>query len=431
MDVAQARVLVVGNGPDADDAAGLLVARGAHVERAEDGAEAVRLPVADILVVDEWTAEDAPHVVRTRSVGARVTVPAEIILDAAGLPVIAVTGSAGKTSTARLIDAVLRAAGRCPAIADARGGNAWPNHTLLDGRAEGADVVVAELTSTHLCHMRGWGGASLAVLTVLWPDHVELHGSVAAYEAAKTRLLDGADRVVAGIDDDVVARLGTGWTVDAEFSARRSVEQGAWIDGPDLSVARRGGAGTRVMALGDAPRWAHPGSLLAAAAAGVALGIPATAIRAGVAGAEGPPHRMASVGTWRGRELIDDSVCATPSKLVAALARCPVGATVLVVGGRTAVGGRRVHRSAAERDAVVRAIAAVARTARLVVPFGDAATLIRDVPVTVAEPAGDLAAAIVSARELSRAGDTIIVSPMFPVSQEERDAVPGLLSSGR
>ncbi len=387
----------------------------------------MRMEIPDLIVVDEWTAEDAPHVTRARAAGARVTVAAELVLDSVGLPVVAVTGSAGKTSTCRLIDAMLRAAGRDPAIADARGGNAWPNHTLLDGRAAGADVVVAELTSTHLCHMDGWAGASLAVLTALWPDHVELHGSVAAYEAAKARLLDRADRVVVGADDDVVVRRGAVWTIDAEFSSERAVDRGAWVDGSDVVVADGSGATVRVMSLDAAPPWVHPGSLLAAAAAGVALGIPAMDMRAGVVDVGDVPHRMASVGEREGRELIDDSVCATPSKLIAALARCPVGRTVLVAGGRTEVGGRRVHASASEREALAQATAAIGRTARVVVPFGEAAPLLAGVPFAAGSE-DDLAAAIRRARELSRAGDTILVSPMFPVSQEEREAVPGLLS---
>ncbi len=420
----------MGDGLDGDAVADLLRGWGAAVRRAADGAEAERVRVPGVMAVDEWTAETAGHVRRARGAGASLMSFGEVILDALPLPVIAVTGSAGKTSTCHLIASVLRARGDTVAMGEARAANAWPDHTLLDGRADGADVVVAELTSTHLAYMSGWSGPDLGVLTALWPDHLELHGSLTAYEDAKATLLDRADRVVVPMGCDLGERRGARWPVAAEFTVGGPVDGcGAWIVDGRVHCRTGRDRPADVIDQDAVPEWAHPQAVAAAAATGMAWGVTPRDIAAGLRSVVPPPHRMAEVGRRSGRVLVDDSACATPGKLIAALRRCPADATVLVVGGMRGIDGREVHAAPAERAALREAVQVANRSARLVVPFGEAAALLGGLDRAV-EPQPDIAAAVATAWAASQPGDTILVSPMFPVSQEERREVPRLLLQG-
>ncbi|MGB1377442.1 MAG: hypothetical protein ACPG7S_06420, partial [Miltoncostaeaceae bacterium] len=90
-------VVRVGDARDARAAERIVAARGHAVDRGE-----VR-PGDALLVVDEWTREHDPHVVRARALGVPVTVLAELVMNSLPRPVVAVTGTAGKTSTCRAL----------------------------------------------------------------------------------------------------------------------------------------------------------------------------------------------------------------------------------------------------------------------------------------------------------------------------------------
>ena len=102
------------------------------------------------------------------------------------MPVLGVTGSAGKTTTARLAEAMLRASGiETLSSSDAPADNAWPTADLLERvlAARPPAWCVAELTSNHLAVCSA--SPQIACITNVWADHVDQHGSLAAYLAAK------------------------------------------------------------------------------------------------------------------------------------------------------------------------------------------------------------------------------------------------------
>ena len=104
----------------------------------------------DEAFLDVWTPEVAPRVARLRASGCRVRCLGDLVLERASVPTIGITGTAGKTTTAAFLVELLRKAGlRVAASTTARAGNLWPTAELLD--APDADVVVLELTSSHLC----------------------------------------------------------------------------------------------------------------------------------------------------------------------------------------------------------------------------------------------------------------------------------------
>ncbi len=410
-------VVRVGEPRDAQAAECILVDRGYTVDRGESR------PGDVLLVVDEWTPEHASHVERARALGVPVTVLAELVLQSLPRPVVAVTGTAGKTSTCRALAHLAREAGRTPAISGtARSGNAWPDHSLVDPPA-GADLTIAELTSTHLCHM-GKVAPDVAIVTCIRPDHVELHGDIAAYITAKQRLvahLGPRDALVLPCDDPATRTAigptgGTRWWFGgSRYAAGR---HGAFIDGdalllraPDDEVA---GA---THAVGTRAR-----SLAAAAAGALALGIAARDVARAMGTVPTPPHRMDRRMTPSGIAIIDDTMAATPLKGAAALADAGPGDLVVVIGGDPAPGGVPVHADPAAQEALVSAVREARRRARVLVAFGPAAAAV----AAIARPdyvVGDIDEAIDTGLRHATPGGSVLVTPMFPLPPDARERV--------
>lgn len=383
-------------------------------------------PEGGTLWVDEWTGETAPAVRRAREAGIPVRHPAQRLFDRTPLPALGVTGTAGKTTATHLAAAMLEAAG-IPVVMNraGRAGNAWPEPGLLDVPAPAGAWLVTELTSTHLCYLELGAAPRVALVTCLWPDHIELHGSLEAYVAAKRRILDGqpADgwAVLNADDADGRALLGPPRAANlAEFSVHRPMARGAWVAGDRLRI-RWDGPITDVCAMADTPGWAHPAAVAGAAAAALAAGAGPDALAAALASAPALPHRMRPVGTLDGSPVVDDAMAATPSKAHAALARHPDRSVVLLAGGDDALPGTRVHADPREEARLRDACREAARAARAVICFGPAARRLLPLLEGVhTEVVADLDAAVAAARPHLGPGVTLLLSPMFPMPQEDR-----------
>ena len=412
------RARIANSGPDAHAAEGILRNDGHQIE--VDPAAPV-----DLVVVDEWTPETAPQVREARAAGARVTVLAELLLDRAAGPVVGVTGTAGKTSTCRALESLLRSCGRPVAISStARSGNAWPDHSLAadPGLEDPGTVVIAELTSTHLCHMTRVH-PDIAVVTTIRPDHIELHGGVEAYVRAKRRLvtdLRDDDALVLPTDDpDTLVALGpvTGrrWGFGSEVSG-----SGAFSVQGDVRLVGPGGTATCESPLEEPLLRAA----LAASAAAMALGVPVADLAGALPSIAPAEHRQAVRKGPAGTTIVDDTMAATPLKVRAALERFGGPALVLVIGGDDSLPGQPVHATA-EEESLLGAVLREARDAvGVIVAFGPARSRITPYLAPDLE-ADDLAGALRAAQEACPAGGTVLVSPMFPLTPREREVAAG------
>ena len=394
---------------------------------ADRGHVVVRDPSApaDMLVVDEWTSETDAAVLAARAEGIMVTVLAEMILDDLPHPVVGVTGTAGKTSTCRALEQILRACGRPVAIsATARSGNAWPDHSLVDqlAVAEADTVVIAELTSTHLCHMSSVH-PDVAVVTTIRPDHVELHGGIEAYVAAKRRLvaeLAADDRVVLPTDDPETIRLlgpveGQRWG----FGGVNTGPGAYAVDGGALLVSTGAEAYVPTALEGPLLRCG-----LAAASAALALGIDADEVGAGLREIRPVGHRQAPRRGPRGITIVDDTMAATPVKVRAAIERFGGPGLVLVLGGDDALAGAPVHSSPEEEAMLAETLALARQRTATIVAFGPARR--RILPhLAVDVGADDIDAALAIAIDACPDGGTVLVSPMFPLTPAEREVAAG------
>ena len=306
--------------------------------------------------------------------------------------VVAVTGTNGKTTTTELLGHVHRVAGLPVAVA----GNVGTALTSLAGALDPAATVVLEASSFQLEDTEAFA-PECAVLLNLAPDHLDRHGSFDAYARAKLRVFahQGNDDVAVAPDDLGVEDLGG--------CARRV----CFGTGPEAELGDRGGAlwwdGELLVRHEElALRGAHNRrNAMAAAAAALARGVPADAVREALRTFPGVEHRLEEVGVLDGVTYVNDSKATNVASTVVALAS--FDRPVRLIAGGLAKGQDFGPLAAPvrERCASVHLI-------------GRDAGLLRDALAATGvelDDAGDLGRAVAAARAAARPGDVVLLSP--------------------
>lgn len=351
--------------------------------------------------------------------------------DGVPAPWLAVTGTNGKTTTVTMLEAILLADGR---RAVAAGNVGRPLVEVVTAReADGTpafDAVAVELSSFQLHWSSTLAPAAAAVLNVA-DDHTDWHGSFAAYRDAKARILERSPVAVADAGDPVAASLAAAHpnpvtvTLGEPGPGQLGVREGALVDrafGDPAGELLLGPGGLQV------PGPHNTVNALAAAALARAVGVPAEAVGRGLAGFRGGAHRNVLVGTVDGVDWVDDSKATNPHAAGASLASYP--RVVWIAGGLL---------KGADVDPLVAAVAD--RLAGVVLLGRDrdliAAALARHAPAVpvVTVPSGDdggmdgtgvtaeatTARVVAAARELARAGDTVLLAPAAASMDVYRD----------
>jgi len=338
---------------------------------------------------------------RAREAGVPVIGELELACRFCRAPIVAVTGTNGKTTTTALIGEI---AGRVRPVLV--GGNIGiPLVSRVEELPEHA-LVVAEVSSFQLATTDRFRPAVAVVLNLV-PDHLDWHGSMAAYGEAKARILANQTATDAAVlnDDDEVVR---GWAARCRgrvlfFSTRREVGEGTFVRDGRI-VCRLDGREEDLTAVSDfrLPGEHNLANALAAAAACRAAGIPSPAVAAGLASFAGVRHRLETVLRHDGVLWVNDSKGTNPAAAITAL-RSFSGPVILIAGGRNK--GGDFASFAAE----------AAKRARLVVLLGEAAPEIEAAlsrqRFTAVLRAADLAGAVAMAASAAVPGDTVLLSP--------------------
>ncbi len=261
--------------------------------------------------------------------------------DVAGLHIVAVTGTNGKSTTAALIAHVLESSGRAVTLAGNIG------RPVLDLAPLGVgETCVLELSSYQIDLTHGFR-PDIAVLLNISPDHLERHGDMAGYVAAKARLFArlGADQqAVIGVDDAPGCRIAADLEEAGVPVVRISLETrprgGVWVDDGVLydAIDRKA-----PQAVGDLRDCAHlPGRhnwQNAAAAYAVArlCGLETAEIFASFTDFPGLPHRLETVAEQGGVVFVNDSKATNAESAARALA-C-FERIYWIAGGRAKTGG--------------------------------------------------------------------------------------------
>ena len=305
-------------------------------------------------------------------------------------PVVAVTGTNGKTTVTTLVAAMLTAAGRRVVAA---GNNELP---LVDALDLDVDAFVVEASSFRLQFTERFRPAVAAWLN-LAADHLDWHPTVEHYAAAKARMwaFQGPDDLaVANAEDPAVLAATAG-------IAARVVTFGlAAGDFRVVGGSLRAPSGEEIAHASALPRRLPHDLANALAASATALGAGATtgACRVALEGFTGLPHRVQLVGEAGGVRWYDDSKATTPDAVLAAATG--FDSVVLIAGGRNKGLDLGVLRGLAPR---LRGVVAIGEAAAdVVAAFAGAA------PTAVAASMDE---AVARAAELARPGDVVLLSP--------------------
>ena len=396
---ADGAVTVVDDNPNsarfAERAAG-LEALGVTVIGAPTPEQLAELVAAADLVVPSPGVPEA-HPVYGLAVEAGVPIYSEIELAgvaaaARGLPLVAVTGTNGKTTVTTLIAEMFTAGGRRALAAGNIG------RSLLDAVHDDVDVVVAEVSSFQL-RFTATFRPRVAVFLNAAEDHLDWHPSFKDYVAAKARIFAnqaGEDLLVFNADDEAVADAARAAPARSVAFTTRDTD-GTWHV-HDGRLVRADGE--PLLAVADlARRGPHDiANALASAAAAADLGVPDDALSAVLASFSGLPHRVTPVGQSGGVTFVDDSKATNPHAALAALAG--FDSVVLLAGGRNKGLDIGVLRQEAGR---IRAVVAIGEAA------GEVEACFAGVrPV---RRAGSMAEAVRLGAELAEPGDTVLLSP--------------------
>jgi UDP-N-acetylmuramoylalanine--D-glutamate ligase len=387
--------------PDQVDSQNLAEVRrlGAAVETGGHSAKFFR--DAELIVPSPGVPLDLPVIEAARRQGAAVAGELALAAGRIDAPVIGVTGSNGKTTVTSLVGHLLQAAGRDVFV----GGNIGTPVLEYIRSGRRADAVVLELSSFQL-EMSGSFRPDIGLLLNITPDHLDRHGTLAGYAAAKKRIFTNQeknDAAIVGADDPLV--------MDGPGMNAGTVLRFGRHPGSEALVTDAGIALTCVIAGENVEEWypleATPLAsdinrlnATAAIAAARIHGCSPEEIRPGLATFVLPAHRMTLVAEIEGVHYVDDSKGTNIGAVAAALAGSG-DRVILIAGGRSKGGDFSLLAPA------------VARHVRHLVLIGEAAGSMAEqlghlAPVTRAAGMED---AVRRAAELARPGDTVLLSP--------------------
>lgn len=437
MDLAGRAVCVTGLGVSGPPVAHALLDRGARVtvvdgrddaanreraQRLRDAGAAVELGAValpdgtELVVTSPGWRPDAPLLAAAAASGIEVIGDVELAwrLKPARQVWLAVTGTNGKTTTVRMLEAMLRADGR-RVLAVGNVGTPVIEAALADGE-ERCDVLAVELSSFQLHWSTTLRPHAAAILNIA-ADHLDWHGGPDAYARAKAKVYgegtirivntaDPAVRALAQAHGDPAAPLvgfGPGVPRAGELGVVEDLlVDRAFVDDPRTSAEELAG-------LSDvAPAAPHNvANALAAAALARSVGAAPEAVRAGLRAFAPEPHRIAHVAAVGGVDYVDDSKATNPHAAAASLAAYP--SVVWVAGGL--LKGADVADLVAGAAGRLRGVVLLgADRAQLRAALAEHAPRARVVEVGRTDRAA-MAEAVAAAAALAAPGDTVLLAP--------------------
>src|SRR5690242_8361233 len=304
---------------------GITVETGGHGERTFSN--------QDLIVVSPGVPVDAPPLVQARSLGESVIGEIELAAQFLPGPIVAITGSNGKTTTTTLTGEIMTASG-FPALV---GGNIGTPAISLAERAKPGTVIVLEISSFQLETIQSFRPKVAVVLNVT-PDHLDRHRTFEIYAAAKTRIFENQqseDCAVLNADDSTCVAMSKKTRAQIYwFSRQKEVERGAWVR--EGNIVFRDGSGQReIMQVSEVPlKGAHNlENVLAALCASLLMGCAAEQIRQAVHDFKAVEHRLEFVASIGGVHYYNDSKATNVDATIKALESFPANIH-LILGGK-------------------------------------------------------------------------------------------------
>lgn len=303
----------------------------------ESGGHSEAVSEADFLVISPGVPSDAEPVKQAAERHIPVYSEIEVASWFCRAPILAVTGSNGKTTTTSLIGDIVRRAGRHTVVA----GNIGIPFSSVVEELTPESVAVLEVSSFQLDHIHRFR-PHVAVLLNITPDHLDRYGAFDRYIASKLRIAMNqreSDALVYSHDDTVTREAVQALPADRRlrtlaFSSEEELDEGAFVRHETLTLRLNSQEETLMQAEQLALQGRHNlRNALAAALATRVLEIRSDVIRESLMGFEGVAHRLEFVREIDGVRYVNDSKATNVNAVWFALEsfRRPV---ILIAGGR-------------------------------------------------------------------------------------------------
>ncbi len=395
-----AQVLAVDDRPLADLHEAVRVLKGSDIEIRGNFAGGSMPPETTMVVASPGVPPANPVLREAAEKGINLISEIELAFHYLEKPIVAVTGTNGKTTTTELIGHILRQWGKKIFL----GGNIGTPLVTAARRDADYDFLVVEVSSFQLLHISAFR-PRVAVVLNMGSDHLDYHGSLEAYRAAKGRIMENmgpGDLVIANADDRACCEAAGKSTARViYFSSTGSLDAGIYRAG-DVLVLRGNNCPEERYPL-DACKLRGRHNLencMAAILAARECGCPRDVIVEALRTFRGLPHRVEYAGTRNGVAFYDDSKGTNVDAVIAALESFeePV---VLLLGGRSKEEGFR------------RLAPLVREKVRRLILFGEAAPAIEGMlgGITATTRTGGLGHALDEALKQAEAGDVVLLSP--------------------
>ncbi|MGZ8189950.1 MAG: UDP-N-acetylmuramoyl-L-alanine--D-glutamate ligase [Methylococcaceae bacterium] len=366
--------------------------------------------VATHLVVSPGLSLNEKAICKAIANGSKIVSDIDLFACSVTAPIIAITGSNGKSTVTTMLGEMAKAAGKCVAV----GGNlgvpaldllyADLNHKENVVNGSEADLYVLELSSFQLERTSVLNAAAATVLNVS-ADHLDRHADITEYAEEKRRIFKGNGVMVLNADDPIVNAMQEGGRHTLTFSIKKPADfHLALKDGIDDRAVGEYlmHKQERLMPLADLPLEGrhNAANALAALALGVAVGLDKKAMCDALRKFKGLEHRMQRVAEIRGVTWVNDSKATNIGACVAALEGYQ--RKVILIAGGDAKGADMNELTPAIKE-----------KAKSVVLMGKDAPLIEQalngcVPVYAA---GNMSEAVKIAASIAAMGDSVLLSP--------------------
>ncbi len=362
---------------------------------------------ADILCISGGVPLDNPLVVSAMQRSLPLTNDTQVFMEVASCKTIGITGSAGKTTTTMLVGQMAKSAMGDKAYVGGNIGDPLLNYV---DKMTTDDLAILEISSFQLEQMTI--SPNVAAILNITPNHLDRHGTMKAYSAAKRRILEFQHA-----DDTAILNC----TDAGSWSLRGSIlgklvsfgtgpfpgeQEGTFLadgilylcqGGEEVPLLRR----DQIQLRGEH----NVMNVLAAFAIGYAAGFPLDDMRSAVQEFRGVAHRLEFVREWKGVQWYNDSIATAPERTMAAI-RSFSESIVLLLGGR-------------DKNLPWEELAAMVRQrVKHVILFGEAAEKIASALDQVAGPfpltldrCKDLQEAVQAAAKVADPGSIVLFSP--------------------
>ncbi len=425
MEVKNKKVVVVGAGKTGLSTAGFLNRKGAGVtltdgKKREDfkgsldvlEGSGVKLVLGeyphisrddfDFMVVSPGVPPTIPPVQQARYLGIPVLGELELAYRYAAAPLVAITGTNGKTTTTTLVGEMFRDAGYSTLVA---GNIGFPLIDQVENYGPG-DIIVAEVSSFQLETVHSFRPRVAAVLNIT-PDHLDRHGDMDGYIKAKGLIFSNQSRkdyTVLNYDDPLTRSMSTLTKAKVIFfSSRHILEEGVYVREGNIVISFSG----REKEVLEKDKLQIPGghnleNALAATACAFVMGVSLKSLARTLESFRGVAHRLEFVAEINGVKYINDSKGTNPDASIKAV-EAYQQPLVLIAGGKN----KGNDFSEFTRKAAVKA--------RAMVVLGQCAGEMEEAASKAGIKnilrAGDFREAVMLAHRAARPGDVVLLSP--------------------